>query len=329
MKVVLYVFVPLGLLLGVYWLGPKPGFESFDNNPVAFDHPLAELDQYLLARESAFTDLKPDNETRIVWRDGVKKAPCAIVYLHGFSASHAEGAPLHRNIAETFGCNLYLARLPAHGIDSDEAFRGIEPGSWVDEAKHAVALGKLLGERLIVMATSTGATLATYLAAADSDISALLLYSPNFELYDRSSHFVNGPWGKTIARLYFRDEYREWQASEEIKKYWSTRQHLDGLHALRHLVSATMNDEIFRRIQVPVFMAYYYRDEDNQDRYVSVPRMREFMQTISTPADQRRSYRTSNAGTHVIASSLWNENSLDLQRASVEFIEQVLALPRH
>ncbi len=48
------------------------------------------------------------------------KTEYSLVYLHGFSASQAEGDPVHRNIAKLFGCNLYLSRLAEHGIDTAE-----------------------------------------------------------------------------------------------------------------------------------------------------------------------------------------------------------------
>ncbi len=330
MKIAAYFLIATGLLICAYLLGPRPQFEAYDNRPLDFEYPLAGLDAYLAARESRVARLKPGNEARILWQRPATKAACAIVYLHGFSASHVEGAPVHRNIAERFGCNLYLPRLPGHGIDSDAAFRGIEPRAWVDEARHAIALGKLIGERVLVMGTSTGATLATYLAAADEKISALIFFSPNFELRDRDTYLLNGPWGSTIARFYFRGEIREWQASDAIKKYWTTRQHVDGLHALRHLVSATMTDDIFAALRQPVFLAYYYRDEEQQDRYVSVARMHEFMRLVATPENKRRSFRAASADAHPIASELWNRNWREVERASADFIESVLALePRY
>jgi pimeloyl-ACP methyl ester carboxylesterase len=324
MKFVFYIFVLLGLMVFIYLAGPEPRFDGFDNKPLSFKYPLSELNSYLSARESKFKKLKIANEAQIRWKNSSMKAPCAIVYLHGFSASHAEGAPVHRNVAEQFGCNLYLTRLPGHGIDSNDAFREIEPRDWVEEAKHAVAIGKLIGERVIVMATSTGATLATYLAAADKDISALILFSPNFDLYDQTSHLLNGPWGRVIARIFFNGEYREWEAPEEVQKYWTTRYHLDGLHSLRHLVMKTMTSEVFSQIEQPVFVGYYYRDEDHQDEFVSVKKMHDFIRQISTPKKLQRSYQATNANTHPIASDLWNKRWEDVQDATTSFMEEVL-----
>lgn len=328
MKPLIFTCAIAGFLVFVYLVGPEPKFEEFENRPISFDHPVGGLDAYLSARESAIDYLRHANEARIVWSDSQQKAPCAIVYLHGFSASQAEGAPVHRNIAHRFGCNLYLARLPGHGIDDEDAFRGIEPRDWVEEAKHAVAIGKLIGERVIVMATSTGGTLGTYLAASDRDISALILFSPNFDLYDQKTRLLDGPWGKMIARLFFFDQYRQWEASNEIKKYWTTRYHLDGLHALRHLITRTMTTEVFGQIEQPVFVAYYYRDEEHQDKFVSVKKMHEFLRQIGTPEQYRYSHQAANANTHPLASALWNENWRDVEDAVAAFLQEVLAMKK-
>ena len=328
MKFVFYIFVLSGLMVFTYLVGPEPQFEDFDNNPVSFSYPVSGLDTYLAARESKFKNLKIANEARILWKNSPTRAPCAIVYLHGFSASHAEGAPVHRNVAGQFGCNLYLTRLPGHGIDSSDAFREIEPRDWVEEAKHAVAIGKLIGERVIVMATSTGATLATYLAAADKDISALVLFSPNFDLYDQKSRLLNGPWGRAIGRIFFNGEYRQWEAPEEVRKYWTTRYHLDGLHSLRHLVTKTMTPGVFGKIEQPVFVGYYYRDEDHQDEFVSVKTMHDFLRQISTSKKLRRIYQATNANTHPIASDLWNKRWQDVQDATTAFMEEVLDMKK-
>ena len=49
------------------------------------------------------------------------------------------------------------------------------------------------------MATSTGGTLALHLAGGDKDIVALLLYSPNIEIYDKNAKLLTGHWGLQLA----------------------------------------------------------------------------------------------------------------------------------
>ncbi|MFZ8461094.1 alpha/beta hydrolase, partial [Staphylococcus aureus] len=83
--------------------------------------------------------IKENNEARIVWANDTlkQKTNYAIVYLHGFSASQEEGNPVHRNIAKQFGCNLYLARLAEHGIDTVDALFNYTADRLWESAKEA------------------------------------------------------------------------------------------------------------------------------------------------------------------------------------------------
>jgi len=71
-----------------------------------------------------------------------------------------EGDPVHQNIAKQFHCNLYLARLAEHGIDTTEDLMNLTAEAYWESAKLAYAIGKQLGKKVILMGTSTGGTLA-------------------------------------------------------------------------------------------------------------------------------------------------------------------------
>jgi len=84
------------VLLGAgYWMGPSPATPVYDKNMPQVPAAPTALATYIKANE-ALHKLKPDNEARIIWaNDSVKsKTPWAIVYLHGFSSSQAEGDPV-------------------------------------------------------------------------------------------------------------------------------------------------------------------------------------------------------------------------------------------
>ncbi len=106
------------LLIVVYFLGPKPSTPRYHKQLPDVPAKATDLEQYI-KKEEAKHKLKPDNEARIIWyNDSTKqKTEYAIVYLHGFSASQEEGDPVHYEFAQKFGCNLYLSRLDAHGIE--------------------------------------------------------------------------------------------------------------------------------------------------------------------------------------------------------------------
>ena len=106
------ILLIIAILSIIFLLGPRPSKPVYNKDLPAVPAIAAGLEQYVTHIEAAHK-VKPDNEARIVWaNDSLKqKTPYAIVYLHGFSASQAEGNPLHRDIAREFGCNLYLSLI--------------------------------------------------------------------------------------------------------------------------------------------------------------------------------------------------------------------------
>ncbi len=127
------------------------------------------LIQWLAQREDVAGHLRPDTKARIVWADPLHpgRAGCAMVYLHGFTASQGEGAPAHVRLARAFGCNLYLPRLPGHGLQAMDALRGMDAVQLRQSAAEALAVARVLGDRVVVIGTSMGGALATQVVAAD------------------------------------------------------------------------------------------------------------------------------------------------------------------
>jgi esterase/lipase len=168
--------------------------------PAAPDLP-DDLDAYLKQSEARFTDLRPNNEKLIVWSDPSKKAktPFSIIYFHGFSACRLEVAPLCDIVARDLGANLFYTRLSGHGRPG-QALAEVTMADWQRDANEALAIGRRLGDRVIVIATSTGGALATWLVsnAGSKDIQALVLISPNFGLRNKSASVMTWP----LARYY-------------------------------------------------------------------------------------------------------------------------------
>ena len=167
------------LLCLVYLLGPRAEKGSFDTDLPTLPTGLSELDAHVAQGESLFP-LKEGNEARIVWAEpsGKRKTPVAVVYLHGFSASHREGFPAHMDFARRYGCNLYLARLSDHGIESDEPMKELSVDRLWESAIEAYAIGRQLGDEVIIMSTSSGSTLALKLSACFPEIKALINFAP-------------------------------------------------------------------------------------------------------------------------------------------------------
>jgi esterase/lipase len=325
LKVLLYI---IGVLIIVYLLGPQPNAPKYTTAmPVV--PPMAELEKFVAANEAAHK-LRPNNQARIVWaNDSIKqKTDYAMVYLHGFSASQEEGNPVHRNIAKQFGCNLYLSRLAEHGIDTTEQLMNLTADNYWESAKQALAIGRQLGNKVILMGTSTGGTQALQLAAAyPNDIAALVLYSPNIAINDDNAWLLNNHWGLQIARLVKGSNYNTPEDERPIyKQYWNKPYRLEAIVALEEMLETSMNKETFSKVKQPVLLLYYYKDEKHQDNVVKVSALKEMFLQLSTDTVNKRSIALPNTGDHVMASPIKSKDVESVERETKRFLEEVLKL---
>lgn len=257
---------------------------------------LDELAARIERRERAAPGIKPDNEARIVFLPGAAHARRlrSVVYLHGFTASQAEGAPAHREIAAACSAHLYLNRLTGHGSDLPDAMAGITPERWRADADEALDIGLRLGERVILVATSMGASLALDLAVRRPDaVEAVVAWSPGVRVHDpgqlRAAVLLQGavpPPGE-------RSPYQ--------RRYWSSIVHSDGYRAIARLFLEWMRPERLHEIACPVFFGVWDGGAGDRDTLTSVTAMREAFDWLGTPASRRRLVAYDHAA-HVLAS---------------------------
>jgi esterase/lipase len=304
-------------------MGPTVSFPPLDFSPFILNAQIEDLDSMIFVKESEIKDLKPDNEARIVWADSTKvKTKYAIVYLHGFSASQEEGNPVHRDVAKEFGYNLYLSRLYDHGRDDKNTFKDNSPQKLFDSAKEALEIGKMIGDSIILMSCSTGGTLSVLLAD-EPLISSFVMYSPNFDLYDRSSYLITKPWGVDVLDIVMKGKYNHVNYDSLGNAYWNPDYHTDGVVALRWILDNYMTDAYFERINKPVFIGYYYKDEDHKDEVVSIEAMKNFMETINTPYSKKSLIAFPNTGTHVISSHVMSKDIESVRRETIKFLKEL------
>ena len=322
-----WLLVAAGILV-LYWVGPNPADPVYTNDlPVLSDSP-QQLEMYVAEQEKKHP-IKPDNQARIVWNnDSLKNiTEYALVYLHGFSASQEEGNPVHRNLAKAFGCNLYLARLAEHGIDTSDALLNYTAEGLWQTAKEAYAIGKKLGKKVILMGTSTGGTVALQLAAAFPEIAGIILYSPNIAINDPNAWLLNNPWGLQIARLVKGSNFNTaGQDDSTYKKYWNHTYRLEATVQLQELLETTMVPATFGAVRQPVLALYYFKDESNQDKVVKVSAIQKMMQELGTPDSLKRSVAMANAGNHVLASPIVSKDVAGVEKETSTFLQQVMKL---
>ncbi|AFC85316.1 alpha/beta hydrolase [Frateuria aurantia] len=318
------VLVALLLLMA---LGPRAHHRQLEVRlPVVPSDPSA-LQAMVAAGERATAGIRPDNQARIVWVDPAHPAPsaCAIIYLHGFGASQGEGAPVHRELARDFGCNLFLPRLPGNGLASVDAMRGIDAQQWLDGAARALAIGHALGRRVIVIGTSMGGGLALELAGREpAAVDALLLYSPLVREYRDQLDPMFWPDGEWLLK-YLKNHGRDHLAYDQDSVYWAGQMHIDGYKAIAELRSS-LTPSLFKAIRAPMFLGYYWADSEHHDTTVSVPAMLAMYAQVATPAADKRKQAYADAGAHVIVSPLRSKASAQVYVDSRNFLHQVLGM---
>jgi len=325
LKVLLSIIV---LLVVVYLLGPRPESPAYSSALPAVPSEAASLETYVSTNEARH-NLKPNNEARIVWFDSSKtKTAYSIVYLHGFSASQEEGKPIHTNIAKEFGCNLYLSRLAGHGIDTTEPMINLTADELWESAKQALEIGKQIGDKVILMATSTGGSLALKLAADyPTDVYALVLMSPNVALSNDKAYLLNNPWGLQIARAVVGSRYVTATDSTPLyKQYWYWHYPLESTVQLEEFLETSMTKNVFEKVKQPTLMLYYYKDETHQDSVVSVSAMLKMYNEIGTPPNEKIKEAMPDVGDHVMGSYIKSKDLLEVQRAIEQFMNRKLDL---
>lgn len=315
------------LLLIVYLAGPRTPRPDLTQPLPGVPTDLALLEESIAARESE-VPLKPDNHARIIWSRNLRvQTPLSLVYLHGFSASQMEGDPIHTQFAHRYGINGYLARLAEHGTAGADPMANLTADSLLASGLHALAVGARLGEKVILMGTSTGGTLALYLAARFPDlVHAVILYSPNIDLYDPNAHFLVRPWGYQIAKAVTGSAYREWTPPQAARQYWHSRYMLKATLPLKAIIDATMTEHTFSEVMQPLLLLYYYKNEDEQDMVVSVPRMLEMYDQVGTPPEKKRQFPLPDAGHHILTSPFFSRDLSTTENHTYSFAEEILNL---
>jgi esterase/lipase len=236
---------------------------------------------------------------------------------------------VHKTIAAKFGCNLYLSRLSMHGLDTSEQLLGLTADNYWESAKHALAIGKQIGKKVLLMGTSTGGTQALQLAAAfPNDVAGLVLLSPNVAIKDPNAWLLNNPWGLQIARIVLGGDYVVAKDSRELyKKYWNTPYRIESVVQLQEMMETTMKVATFQRITQPLLMMYYYKDEAHQDGVVKVEAMLKMFERVSTPHTLKKEVALPNTGDHVIGSYIKSGDVQSVINETEMFLKNVMRIP--
>jgi esterase/lipase len=329
-KILIFLVVLTGVLGVVYLAGPKPSPPKLVNYNFTITDSLPLLEAQINNEEKKVIGLKTENEAKIIWNDSIKKNRTSKVflYLHGFSATEKEGDPVHKMIAKHYNANLYLARLAGHGIDlGDSTMIDLTSDQLIETAEKALAIAKKLGDSLYIVSTSFGGAMSLYLASHHPEIKAIAMYSPCIKIFDDNAELLDNPWGLSIAKFVKGSSFNDPKPHNAAQpKYWTMHYHLNGAIALQNFLTHAMTPEIFKKVTCPIFMGYWYKDEQHQDNVVSVKTMLEMYNTLGVAEANKRKIVYPNAQNHVLAGSiLANEYNLVYDN-TISFFKEVVKI---
>ena len=302
MQIMHVLAVGLALIAIVGLLGPQ-----VDTNISLDDLTLPDnLDLYLSESESRFDDITEGTEKKIIWAGSPgERSALSIVSFHGFSATRQELSPLADTVAKSLNANLFYTRLAGHGRGGP----GMVDGSvnrWANDANEALQIGHRLGDKVILIGTSTGSTLATWLALqpTNSELGAMILLSPNFYNADSDMRMLLWPWGKQIADTLI-GKVRHWESKNPLhEKYWANDYATSSLLPMMGLVK-TVNDSDIEKINIPTLMIY-----SSKDKTISVPPIRETFARLGSEEKELFEFNdTEDPDYHALAGDLMSPSS--------------------
>ncbi|TGQ47690.1 alpha/beta fold hydrolase [Mesorhizobium sp. M00.F.Ca.ET.216.01.1.1] len=224
-RIVLAVLGLVAFLVLAFLLGPRVVVDT----TIRFDPSVIDDDPqaYLAREEAAVPDIRDGLDKEIIWADPMVHArtPLSIAYIHGFSASKGEVRPLPDEVADQLDANLFYTRLTGHGQDGAAMTEG-SVNAWINDYEEALAIGRAIGDKVIVISTSTGGSLAAWAATqpgASDGIAAIAFISPNFGVKASGADILTMPWGKEIAELIAGREHSFAPRNALHQKFWTCR----------------------------------------------------------------------------------------------------------
>lgn len=245
--------------VGLWMFGPYEDAPLTPSAPVTIG---PDLDAHFAQVESVFDDITPGVEKRVVWAgDAGARTDWAVVYVHGFSATSEEIRPVPDRLADALGANLIYTRLQGHGRSGDALAEGSVQG-WVNDLAEAMAAARMAGNKVVILSTSTGATLAAATAQnADlmQDVEGLIFVSPNFGINNPVARLLSWPaaryWLPSLAgaRRSFEPQ------NEGHGTYWTTEYASVAVMPMAALIDATVAQD-HREQTIPAL--FWYSDDD-------------------------------------------------------------------
>lgn len=299
-KISLLIIALLALGIGSHYLPPAkvtaPILPTID-----------KIEAYINKQESQYKDITQGAEKHIAWANTNKvKTEFAVVYLHGYSATRQESAPLSDLLAQKLKANAFHTRLAGHGrADNMMAISKLK--LWKKDVLEAYEVAKIIGDKVIVVSVSTGGTLATWLSAqeASEKIVAQLMISPNFDVHNQDAYLIDLPLGigVKVAEL-TAGKNHSWTAKNALQeKYWSTNHPIKSVRPMVQLLKEVKKIDK-QSITTPTLMVY-----TTKDTVILPSAVEENFKSWGSSKKQLTQYNDSE-DSHVLASEIVSPDSI-------------------
>lgn len=260
MSILLTTFI--GLVV-IFLIGPRAKLRAAcPDSRVPTNLSLPALAAWLTGKEHQVAHLVEGAGAHIQFANPAApaKTPLCFVYIHGFSATWPETAPVTERLAAQFSANSLQARLAGHGTTSEDMKTPAE--AWLESTLEAWEIATQLGDKVVLVATSTGAPLSVWLASlpgVTERLHALLFMSPNFQIRTRFAFLLTAPWSRHWVHFLIGRE-REWQPVDEAQaKYWTWRYSTLALIEMQKVVNWARGQNP-RKFTTPLAIMYMKHD---------------------------------------------------------------------
>lgn len=263
MRFLLLLLVGLAVIgVALWFLGPREPA----GRGAAFDPEIIgrDVDNYLYRQERAVPGIVRGAQKHVLWADPARRdrRPLALVYVHGFSATLEELRPVPDMVARALGANLFYTRLTGHGRDG-AALAGASVADWRRDLEEAIAVGRELGDRVILIGASTGASLIT-LALEDpalrEGVAGVVLVSPNYGLKATGAQVLTWPFARRFVPLVLGEERFFAPESADHAKWWTERYPTVALLPMAATAKAARKADL-AGIDVPALFIFSDLDE--------------------------------------------------------------------
>jgi esterase/lipase len=233
--------------------------------PISNIPPIEELDAWLADRESR-AGVKPGCEAGIVWAAGKSRTPVSVVYFHGYTASRGEMYPVADRMAAALGANLYYPRWSGHALRED-GHGAVSLKDWQRDAREAWAIAQALGERVVILACSMGAALATWLILGPHRAlpAASVLISPALKPLPPALEYLRFPGREWLRRRVIGETVAFQDPTPVVQRFWDFQHSSRSLVPLMELVGLVRGLR-FQRWPTPALVVHDDNDSTVDQR---------------------------------------------------------------